>query len=145
MKNQKTIGLFFALLFLSFQLISQVTISDTLFLQALIDYGVDTNQDGQIQTQEAEAITVLELPSGDISSISGIEAFTNLTRIQMGQTLLDSVDLTNNLKLTSIHLADNELVDAQVSNLPQLTELVLRNNELTNLDLSNLPKVVAGK
>lgn len=116
-------------------------ISDSLFLQALIEYGVDVNEDGQIQLNEAEAITTLEIGSEDILSLNGIEAFSNLTTIKIGRTLIDSVDLTNNLQLVSINLADNELIDLQISSLQQLKRLALSNNELSNLDLSNLPKL----
>ncbi len=141
MKNQKTITTIIVFLILAYRLSGQVVITDTVFLQALIEYGVDTNQDGQIQLDEAEAITMLEIEFEDISSINGIEAFTNLTRVKFGHTLIESADLTNNLSLTSINLADNELTDVHIAGLQQLEELVLRNNELLNLDLSNLPNL----
>jgi uncharacterized repeat protein (TIGR01451 family) len=141
LKNYKQTKIFFAFLFLACQLNGQVTISDSVFLQALIDYGVDTNQDGQIQVAEAEAITVLEIEFEDISSISGIEAFSNLNRLKLGHTLIESADLTNNLSLSSVNLADNELTEVNVAGLPQLKELVLRNNGLMDLELGNLPNL----
>jgi uncharacterized repeat protein (TIGR01451 family) len=116
-------------------------INDTVFLQALIEYGVDTNQDGLIQEEEAEAVTTLEIEFKDIASISGIEAFSNLDRVKFGHTLIESADLTNNLLLTSVNLADNELTEVHTAGLHQLTELVVRNNELSNLDLSGLPNL----
>ncbi len=141
MKNHSTIKIIVVFLFISYQLNSQVMISDSVFLQALIEYGVDTNQDGQIQIDEAEAITTLSIEFEDIYSIKGIEAFTNLTTIKFGHTFIDSADLTNNLLLTDIHLGDNELTTLLLPSLPQLNRLVVRNNELSNLDLSNLPNL----
>ena len=54
-----------------------VNIPDANFLAELISDGVDTNDDGQIQVSEAEAVTNLVIISSDISSLEGINRFTN--------------------------------------------------------------------
>ena len=137
MKIQKSLRAIIVFLFLTHYLSSQVMISDSVFLQALIEEGVDTNQDGQIQLDEAQAVTELDITYEDISSLSGIEAFSNLTTIKIGFTNIDSADFTNNLQLTSINLPDNDLIEVQLPNLPQLKSLVLRNNEISSLDVSS--------
>lgn len=141
LNNRRTIRIIIAFLFLSYHMSSQVMISDSAFLQALIEYGVDTNQDGQIQFDEAEAITILEIGGKDIYSIKGIEAFTNLTKVHIRGTFIDSADFTNNLLLRDIHLGENELTNIQMPSLPQLNKLVLRNNELPNVDMNNFPNL----
>ena len=55
-----------------------VTIPDTNFLNALIAQGVDTSGDGMIQISEAVAINDLDLDDKNITSLVGIDAFTNL-------------------------------------------------------------------
>ena len=141
LKIQRNIKFIVVFLFVSLHLSSQVMISDSLFLSALIEYDVDTNQDGQIQLGEAEAITTLELEYKDIYCLSGIEAFINLTRIKIGHTHIDSVDLTKNTKLTSINLADNNLREIQILGLLHVKELVLRNNGLSSVGISNFTKL----
>ena len=57
-----------------------VNIPDDAFLTALIELGVDTNEDGTISPAEAEAITSLDVSGvafeeGSILDMTGIEAF----------------------------------------------------------------------
>jgi len=56
----------------------QVTIPDNNFLNALIELGIDTNGDGIISPAEAEVVTSLNVRGGNISDMTGIEAFFNL-------------------------------------------------------------------
>jgi len=58
-----------------------VNIPETNFKNALIDEGVDTNNDGEISNAEAEAIKYLNVSDSDISNITGIEAFINLNTL----------------------------------------------------------------
>lgn len=70
----------------SLPLFSQnVSIPDTAFLAALIEEGVDTNKDSLISYEEAEAVTELNISGesykmGNISDMTGIEAFVNNSR-----------------------------------------------------------------
>lgn len=49
-----------------------VNIPDANFKQALIGFGVDTDQDGEISPVEAQAVENLQLPRMDIQSLAGI-------------------------------------------------------------------------
>lgn len=138
MKNQKSLNLIIACLFIAFQMKSQVMINDSLFLQALIAQNVDTNQDGQIQFAEAEAVAELRVESFPITDFSGIEAFSNLTYLKIFRSLADTLDLTNNSKLVEVNLGDNELRAVHLNGLQQLSELSIRNNELDHLNLDGL-------
>ena len=55
-----------------------VNIPDPNFKTALIDEGVDTNNDGEIQVSEAEAVLSLNVSNRAISSLEGIQSFINL-------------------------------------------------------------------
>jgi len=68
-----------------------VNIPDPHFKDALLNHDIfggdpiDTNQDGEIQVSEAEAITVLIVGDpflqGQIQDMTGIEAFVNITEL----------------------------------------------------------------
>ena len=61
---------------------SQITIiNDYSFEQQLINLGYDTTLDGQVTTQAIDTITSLDITDKNISDLSGIEDFTNLSKL----------------------------------------------------------------
>ncbi|MDA7699240.1 BspA family leucine-rich repeat surface protein, partial [Flavobacteriaceae bacterium] len=82
--------------------------------QALIDAGYDTTIDGYIDNSSMLEVTQLDLSNRQITDITGLEEFTNLT---------------------SLNLSGNSLTSLSILNLNQLTTLDLSNNSLTSLDL----------
>lgn len=113
---------------------------DFAFLHALIDKGVDSNSDGLISNEEAEAVISLDLASKEIIDMTGIEAFVNLqTLICSGNPLLKSLDVSNNHKLTHLNCSNNHLFVLDVSNNPALSQLNCSVNLLLNLDVSHNP------
>lgn len=118
-----------------------VFIPDTVFLQALIERGVDTNEDSLISYEEAEAVTTLYvggffLSKRDITDMTGIEAFVNLGTLDCSSNYLTSLDVSSNTKLTVLHCALNLLTSLDVSANTALTELYCAENQLTSLDVS---------
>ena len=59
-----------------------VSIPDTNFKAALIDLGVDSNGDKEIEYNEAAAVTTLDVSSQSIGDLTGIEFFTNLMKLR---------------------------------------------------------------
>ena len=118
-----------------------VTIPDTNFKAALLAHSpiIDTNDDGEIQVTEAEAFTgSLELYSKGITDMTGVEAFINLTSLNVGwNTTLPSLDVTQNTKLTALYADNCNLSSIDLSNNTQLRYLYLNQNALTSVDLSN--------
>lgn len=123
---------------------------------------IDTNQDGEIQFSEAQAIIYLNVSgnqstNGGIQDLQGIEAFYNLITFSCKYNQLSSIDLsvlpnirnfycTNN-SLTSIDFTNtsdlriidcgyNQLTNLNLEDSVNLTSLSARNNQLTSLDLS---------
>ena len=94
-----------------------VTIPDPNFKAKLIANGVDTNNDGEIQESEAFDTTVLYLDSANISSLEGIQSFSNttslwcsynpLTEINLCGTAISEVFCYDNPNLTTINLKNN--------------------------------------
>ncbi|WP_324720406.1 hypothetical protein [Salinimicrobium sp. HB62] len=138
-----------------------VKIPDTNFEQALIDLGIDS--DGVVNTsvlrEDVKNITSLnlnfpELPNGNtnsfadarltiaekITNLTGIEAFGNLTNLQVGFGLLTDIDLSKNTQLEELFLNDNQLNSVDISMLPNLKRFgVMRNNMTSGIDVSGNP------
>lgn len=140
-----------------------VEIPDSAFLKALISEGVDENGDGQISYDEAETVISLDIPSSNISDITGIEAFVNLDSLVLRMNPistpdvsknsmlkyldvsgceLTSIDISKNVELEYLNCAgdmalDNYLSVLDVSNIIKLESLDCSGNEITALDISN--------
>lgn len=106
-------------------------IPDANFEQALIDAGHDTVLDGFISTNIASAITSLTITDKNISSISGVEAFSSLTSLGLKGNNLTTVDLSNNTQLTTLFINNNQLDRLDISNNTRLQIFDAKNN--TNL------------
>ncbi|MGC4040151.1 MAG: hypothetical protein QM710_05000 [Flavobacterium sp.] len=93
----KSIAILTALFFTAMVSAQIVNIPDPNFKAALIDLGIDTNSDGQIQESEANATTFINLGADPlITSIEGIRSFTNLMSITISDMpQLTAVDLSN--------------------------------------------------
>ena len=97
----KRIGLILiAILLLAFPVFSQiVSIPDTIFLFALIEEGVDTNEDSQISFSEAEVVTKLDVSGKGnpdqkrITDLTGIESFINVDTLNCNRN-----DITGSIK-----------------------------------------------
>ena len=92
------------LLFISPILFSQNTaIVDYHFEEALIDYGIDDNLDGQVLTSHIDTLTVLDVSGYDIFDLSGIEDFSSLIYLNCSGNQLTSLDVSNNAQLTQLY------------------------------------------
>ena len=103
-----------------------VNIPDTAFLNALIEMGIDTNEDDSISYTEASAIFKLELIENGITDMKGIEAFINLERLSCGSNQLTSLDLSNNTALTRLNCWNNQLTSLDLSNNTELIFFLVR-------------------
>ena len=131
------IGTGFLMLFSGCEKDEQVKIPDDNFLNALIEFGVDTDGDGNISTDEAEAIDTLDVSDSNISDLTGIEAFVNLIDLQCWINQLTSLDVSNNTALHYLDCERNQLYTLNVSSNTALVGLFCGINNVTSLDLSN--------
>ncbi len=134
---------FFVCLFFCVALIGSlhaqiVSIPDANFKAALIAFGVDTNADGEIQVTEAEAVTALNVSTSNISDLTGIDSFTNVTILFCSYNNLTSLNLNNLTNLTEVVCQHNSLINLEVNALTGLTYLYCSYNQLASLDVSNL-------
>ena len=129
-----------------------VNIPDTAFLCALIDKGVDTNGDSLISYAEAESVTSVNVGEnietyacfvsgicqrGEISDLTGLEAFINLDSLDIQGNRIDNLDLSMNKNLRYLNCSNNYLTSLDVSNYTALEYLQCSSNQLTGLDISN--------
>jgi len=99
---------------------------------------INTNGDTEIQCSEASAYTgIMNCGSQSISDLTGIEAFTGLTKLLCYNNSLTSIDVSNNTSLTDIDCSNNTLTSLNISTNINLTKLICSNNSINNLDVSN--------
>ena len=108
----------FVLLLLVVKIVAQTTpLPDPNFEQELVDLGIDTNGiTGDMLIADASPITTLTISRTDITDFTGLEVFTNLTNLDLG---------------------NNNFASAPLTTLVVLENLLFNNNDaLVNLDLS---------
>lgn len=112
-----------------------VNILDDNFKSHLL-LNIDTNGDGEIQFSEAEAITTLDVSYKNISNLAGIEAFTNLEKLNCSNNVLVNINISKNTALEELYSQDNQLTSLNVANNILLTKLECHNNQITGLNVS---------
>lgn len=158
MKNYYLIALLFLTSLIQAQIVDipdanfKFQLVNTLCVDANLDQipetDADTNNDGEIQVSEAEAITGgLVVPWGfidpvedKIDDLTGIESFVNIQLLSIfGNDIQGPLDLTPNTELTTVYADDNFLSSLTFGNNPNLTVLYCGGNTLSSLDLSGAP------
>lgn len=115
-----------------------VNIPDANFKSYLVNNNsINLNGDTDITVAEAQATTELLINGLSISDLTGIEAFTNLTRLDCYANNLTTIDVSNNTNLTRLHCADNQITTLDVSDIPTLEQVHCQNNQLVELNVAN--------
>ena len=117
-----------------------VTIPDANFKAALLPIA-DTNNDGEIQVSEAEALQIMDVQSQNIASMEGIQSFVNLTALNCSSNSLTELDVTQNHNLEELFFPFNSLNAIDISQNPNLSWLSCSYNEMSTLDLSLSPNL----
>ncbi len=126
--------------FLTSVLLAQnVNIPDAAFKAALVaDHTINTNMDMEIQVAEASAYAgTIELASAGISNLTGIEAFTNVTLIDVGGNNLTTIDVSQNTQITRIDVGENNLTTIDLSSNTLLEIIDVANMNLGSLDVTS--------
>lgn len=132
-----------------------VNIPSIRFKKALMQLGIDTDNDGQISYAEAEVVTSLDmgvensgiLTADMLTDLTGLEAFKNLESLNVQGNLIGHLDVTGCPKLVELNCRENRLYTIDVSNCPDLEILDCSWNHLSQLDLSSnsaLKELVCG-
>ena len=97
----------------------------------------DIDWDDQLSQAEISAITDLIVNGRQISSLQGIEYFTELEYLDCGNNTLSQLDLASNTKLTSIICSNNLLETLDLSSNTALISLNCEDNLLVWLNIDN--------
>lgn len=133
-------------------------IPDPIFHLELINLGLDSgNFSGKVLTANISSLKTLDISSKDITDLTGIEDFTELTSLDCGKNKLSSIDISKNIALTTLNCSYNYTIDLldvskninlkilsceglkirdlNLKNNLKLTQLNCRYNALTNLEI----------
>jgi Leucine-rich repeat (LRR) protein len=91
-------------------------------------------------TDEAKRAQNMDVHDKNISDLTGIEYFTELTELNCSSNELATLDITKNLALEELSCSNNKLTVLDVSNNTALTTLNCSGNELTILIRKKLRK-----
>ena len=131
--------LIFAFFLFGFVAFSQTTaIPDPNFEQYLIDGNVDNTGilDGQVPTNRILLVTGVNVYNKNISSLTGIEAFLNLTSLNCRSNTIASLNINDLIYLTNLDCSDNNLTSLNVNQNVNLISLRCNDNALTTLNVS---------
>ena len=96
----------------------------------------DSNHDLFLTTEERYAVTAINVDGKSISSLQGVELFTNLTKLECNNNNLQTLDIRYNKALKELHCSQNKLTELNVKNNQKLIVLSCFDNQLTELKLS---------
>ena len=120
--------------------INETNFPDAKFREIVMQSYYDNNQDGVLSSEELSMITYIEIRNEDdtaITSLQGIEYFTNLQNLYVGGNVT-SLDVRNLSRLKELNCYNAQLTTLEVSGLDSLRVLYCEYNQLTRLDLSGL-------
>ncbi|MGX8834565.1 leucine-rich repeat domain-containing protein [Amedibacillus sp. YH-ame6] len=103
---------------------------------------VDTDKNYSLSQEEINNITKIDAPKEianirNVTSFKGIEHFTALTELSIEKVpFLKSIDLSQNIALTSLSISESKITDLDLSANINLKKLIYKTNPITSLDLS---------
>ena len=107
--------------------------------------GWTANPDGTVSLDENNRMEIirnggpfLDLQNKNITSLAGIEYFTDLEHLDCSGNQLTALDVTKLTSLMFLVCNDNQLTALDVTGLTSLTDLVCNDNQLTALDVTGL-------
>lgn len=96
----------------------------------------DSNGDEKLDDEEIANVKYINAPSKTISSLKGIEYFTELLELNCDNNQLTSLDVSKNTKLVKLICSKNALTSLNTSHNPLLKKLDIYNNKITSIDVS---------
>ena len=130
----------YLLFLITIPIIGQISIPDLNFETELIAQGIDTDGlvNGQISNADALAKTgTLNVDNKNIADLTGIEAFTNITRLDCTFNNLTALDFSAITGLLQVRCRNNNITAINTTSNTNLQELRIHNNDLTVLDVSS--------
>lgn len=119
-------------------------ILDPNFEQELINLGLDVAPiNGFVPTANITNVTNLDVSSRNISNLTGIESFTNLTILNCALNFLTSLDVSKNTKLNELYVHNNQINTLDVTKLTSLKIFWCYSNKLFNLNVTQNTNLIS--
>lgn len=96
----------------------------------------DSNGDEKLDDEEIANVKYIYAPAKTISSLKGIEYFTELLELNCDNNQLTSLDVSKNTKLVKLICSKNALTSLNTSHNPMLNKLDIYSNKITSIDVS---------
>ena len=124
----------------------QEAITNLAFINAVGDKVKWEVTNGTVLLTEAnkkaiEAVISLDIEGKNLTDISGIEYFTNLTSLDCSNNQLTALPVEKLTNLTNLYCSHNQLTALPVEKLTNLTNLYCSYNQLTALPVENLTQL----
>ena len=119
--------------------INSTNFPDAKFRAVVAASDIDTDRDGFLRETEAELVLVLNLDGKNISNLTGIEYFTELSKLRCCENNLTSLDVSKNTKLQELYCYRNRLTTLNVKNTAVKT-LMCYGNRISGRNMTNFVK-----
>ncbi|TGD59059.1 DUF7619 domain-containing protein [Flavobacterium humi] len=106
-------------------------------------FRIDSNYNGEIEASEAQSVSYIDVNNQSITSLTGIEAFTNLAELNCEHNSLTVLDATPFTSIKRLICSYNQMTSLNISGMPNLQYIQCFINQLTELNLSNLPNLTS--
>jgi Leucine-rich repeat (LRR) protein len=116
--------------------INNTNFPDATFRNYVGEANIDLNTNGYLTENEINVVTEISVPLMDITSLKGIEHFTELITLDCNSNKLTALDVTKNTALKNLICAGNQLSAINLSKNTALEGLDCSYNKLTALDVS---------
>jgi len=114
---------------------------DIMFIKYCQDF-LDPNRDDVLSMEEAAAVDAINIPAQyTVSSLKGIEYFTNLSTLSCARNPVKSIDLSGNAALTELDCSETQISSLDLSGNKALTVLKCDDLQISSLDLSKNRKL----
>ena len=116
-------------------------ITDPVFKKYCFDDLNLGTDDGRISLRKARSVKILRLDKKQITSLAGIEYFTELVELLCDYNNLEKLDLSKNINLKKLNCNMNKIEKLDLSSNTELIELVYSYNPITNLNINGCKKL----
>jgi Leucine-rich repeat (LRR) protein len=106
------------------------------YFEALVRQTIN-KPSGDIYSGDVENITTLRIWDSSVANLTGIGYFTALDHLEVVNTPITSLDVSNNTALTVLIIGSNQLKSLDLSDNTALRRLSVGENLLTSLKISN--------
>lgn len=119
----------------------QADVTNTIAFNGTDYVKIDSNNNGEIEVDEALMISKLDVAASNIADLTGIEFFSFVSELNCSFNQLISLDLSNFNFLYKLNCDNNQLTSLNFNNLnvPNgLIEIYCNSNPLSTIDILNL-------